>query len=516
MTGDLEQGGESVCWLPRVCPECGRLADEEPPTRCPRCGAPIGTDADDRAQSEPAAVAPPDLADLFQMAAREAARFRDSLPERQVIAPAALDQVRAAFGGPLQGPPMPPHQVLAELISAATPGLVASAGPRFFGFVTGGALPAATAADMLAAGWDQAPFNAVLSPAGTAAEDAAGTWLKALLGIPGSASVGFVTGAQAANTVGLATARHHVLAEAGWDVERKGLAAAPRVRVVASVERHATIDRSLRLLGFGTDLVEEVPADPNGAIDVSALADVLRAGSAGPTIVCLQAGNVNTGACDNLRTACSVVHEHGGWAHVDGAFGLWAAAYPGTRHLVDGVELADSWSCDGHKWLNVPYDSGFAFCSRPDVHVAAMAYTAAYLTSATVAEPGRADYTAESSRRARGFAVWAALRELGRDGVAAVVERCCRLARRFADQLSAGGADVLNDVVLNQVLVGFGDDARTDRVIAGIQRDGTCWMGGTTWRGRRLMRISVSNYATTESDVDRSVEALLRLASRDG
>jgi glutamate/tyrosine decarboxylase-like PLP-dependent enzyme len=449
------------------------------------------------------------------MAATEAVRYRESLPGRQVTAPADLDTVRAALGGPLQAAPIPPHQVLAELISAATPGLVATASPRFFGFVTGGALPAATAADMLAAGWDQVPFNAVLSPAGTAAEETAGTWLKELLGIPETASVGFVTGAQGANSVGLATARHHVLAETGWDVERKGLAGAPRVRVVAGVERHATIDRSLRLLGFGTDLVEKVPADPNGAIDVSALAEVLRAGRADPTIVCLQAGNVNTGACDDLRAACPVVHEHGGWAHVDGAFGLWAAAYPGTRHLVDGVELADSWGCDGHKWLNVPYDSGFAFCSRPDVHVAAMAYTAAYLVGSAGSEtrPGRADYTAESSRRARGFAVWAALRELGRDGVADLVERCCRLARRFADQLSAGGAEVLNDVVLNQVLVGFGDDARTDRVIAGIQRDGTCWMGGTTWRGRRLMRISVSNHATTESDVDRSVDAILRLAS---
>ncbi|HEX6076036.1 MAG TPA: aminotransferase class V-fold PLP-dependent enzyme [Micromonosporaceae bacterium] len=453
------------------------------------------------------------MADLFRAAAAEAARYRDSLPDRPVPAPADLDAVRTAFGGPLQAAPKPPGEVLAEVVAAAGKGLVASAGPRFFGFVTGGALPAATAAEILAAGWDQVPFNAVLSPAGTAAEEAAGTWLKDLLGIPATASVGFVTGAQAANTVGLAAARHHVLAEADWDVERNGLAGAPPVRVVASVERHATIDRSLRLLGFGTDLLEEVPTDANGAIDVNRLEQVLRAGPAGPTIVCLQAGNVNTGACDDLRAACTVVHDHGGWVHVDGAFGLWAAAYPGTRHLVDGVELADSWGCDGHKWLNVPYDSGFAFCSMPDVHVAAMAYTASYLVGSGM-EPGRADYTAESSRRARGFAVWAALRELGRDGVADLVERCCRLARRFADRLSASGVEVANDVVLNQVMVGFGDDARTDRVIEDIQRDGTCWMGGTTWHGRRLMRISVSNYATTESDVDRSVDAILRLAGR--
>src|SRR5690606_20377879 len=236
--------------------------------------------------------------------------------------------------------------------------------------------------------------------------------------------VGFVTGAQAANTVGLASARHHVLAEAGWDVERRGLIGAPHVRVIAGVERHATIDRSLRLLGFGSDVIEEVRADRNGAIDIDHLAQVLAAGPAAPTIVCLQAGNVNTGACDDLRTACELAHRHGGWVHVDGAFGLWAAASPATRHLVDGVELADSWGCDGHKWLNVPYDSGFAFCSRPEVQVAAMSYTASYLVGSGVV-PGPADYTPESSRRARGFAVWAALQELGREGVAALVERCC-------------------------------------------------------------------------------------------
>ncbi|MFS8522512.1 MAG: aminotransferase class V-fold PLP-dependent enzyme, partial [Micromonosporaceae bacterium] len=407
--------------------------------------------------------------------------------------------------------PTPPERVVDELIEAAEGGLVASAGPRFFGFVIGGALPAATAADILATGWDQCAFNTVLSPAADAAERAAGAWLRQLLGLPQSASVGFVTGGQAANTVGLCAGRHHVLAQAGWDVERDGLVGAPRVRVLASEERHATIDRSLRLLGLGTAAVEEVPADPRGAIDVAALARQLAAGPAGPTIVCLQAGNVNTGACDDLRRGCEVAHEHGAWVHVDGAFGLWAAASPATRHLVDGVELADSWACDGHKWLNVPYDCGFAFCSRPDVHAAAMSYSASYLVGSG-GEPTLADFTAESSRRARGFAVWAALRELGRSGVADLVERCCALARRFADGLTAAGFEVCNEVVLNQVLVSFGDDATTDRVIEAIQRDGTCWMGGTTYRGRRLMRISVCNATTTEADVDRSVAAIRRLA----
>ncbi|HEU0041219.1 MAG TPA: aminotransferase class V-fold PLP-dependent enzyme, partial [Jiangellaceae bacterium] len=402
---------------------------------------------------------------------------------------------------------------LDELVQAAQGGLMATAGPRFFGFVIGGSLPAATAADIIATGWDQCAFNAVLAPAASAAEQGAGAWLKDLLGIPATASVGFVTGAQQANTVGLAAARQHVLAENGWDVGRDGLNGAPRIRVVASAERHATIDRSLRLLGFGTSAIETVDADANGAIDVDDLARVLAAGPPSPTIVCLQAGNVNTGACDNLRSGSDVAHRHGAWVHVDGAFGLWAAASPTTRGLVDGVELADSWGCDGHKWLNVPYDAGFVFCARPEVHAAAVSYTAAYLIGSGGASAGSADFTLESSRRARGFAVWAALRELGRDGVAELVERTCRLARRFAAALAEGGAEIANDVVLNQVLVGFGDDARTERVIAAVQRDGTCWLGGTMWRGRQLMRISVSNWSTTENDIDRSAAAIMRVAA---
>jgi glutamate/tyrosine decarboxylase-like PLP-dependent enzyme len=408
--------------------------------------------------------------------------------------------------------PTSPGEVLDELVAAAEPGLVASAGPRYFGFVTGGSLPAATAADVLAAGWDQLAFNAVTSPAAAVAEEVAGGWLRELLGIPATASVGFVTGGQAANTVGLAAARHHVLAQAGWDVERDGLHAAPAVRVLAGEERHATIDRSLRLLGFGTGVVQPVAAGPDGSIDLRDLERVL-AGTSGPLIVCLQAGNVNTGACDGLREASNLTHDRGGWVHVDGAFGLWAAASPNKRHLVDGVELADSWACDGHKWLNVPYDSGFAFCARPEVHAAAVRYTAAYLVGSGGSAAGSADYTLESSRRARGFSVWAALRELGRSGVADLVDRCCRLAERFAEGLTAGGAHIGNEVVLNQVLVGFGSDETTDAVVEAVQRDGTCWTGGTSWQGRRLMRISVSNWLTTEEDVDRCVEAILRLAA---
>jgi glutamate/tyrosine decarboxylase-like PLP-dependent enzyme len=445
--------------------------------------------------------------DLFSLAAQEAARYRARVVTERVT-PA---EPKITFAGALPQQTGDAAEVLRELITTAEGGLMASAGPRFFGFVVGGALPVATAADILAAGWDQNAFNGLLAPAAIAAEETAGDWLKDLLGIPATASVGFVTGAQAANTVGLAAARHHALTSVGWDVERRGLHGAPPVRVLAGAERHATIDRSLRLIGFGSDVIEQVPAGPNGAIDIAELRRVLGEDDERPVIVCLQAGNVNTGACDDLRAACELTHERGGWVHVDGAFGLWAAASPASRHLVDGIELADSWGCDGHKWLNVNYDSGFAFCAHPEIHAAAASYTASYLVGSANPQNAAA-LTLESSRRARGFAVWAALRYLGRDGVAELIDRCNRLARRFAGRLTDAGFEVANDVVLNQVLVGFGDDARTDAVIDAVQRDGTCWMGGTTWRGRQFMRISVSNATTTEADVDRSVEAIVSLA----
>ena len=454
-----------------------------------------------------------DLTSLFDRAARAAADHRAGLAQAPVPARSSAEELRRSVDRELRDQPTPAGDVLDELVGAFGPGLVGTPGPRFFGFVIGGALPAASAADMVAVGWDQCAFNATLSPAAAVAEEVAGSWLKELLRLPQEATVGFVTGAQGANTVSLATARHHVLAGAGWDVERDGLLAAPAVRVVASVERHATIDRALRLLGFGTAVVEQVATDANGAIDVADLAAVLARAEPGPTIVCLQSGNVNTGACDDLRAACAVARRHGAWVHVDGAFGLWAGASAARAHLVDGVDLADSWSCDGHKWLNVPYDCGFAICAHPQVHAGSLSYTAAYLTGQGGPTPALGDLVPESSRKARGFAVWAALRELGRDGVADLVERCCSLARRFADGLQVGGAEVVNDVVLNQVLVSFGSDERTDRVVEAVQREGTCWLGATTWHGRRLMRVSVSNWSTTEDDVDRSVAAILRVAA---
>lgn len=440
------------------------------------------------------------------------ADYRERLPAARVAPLSGRAEVGSALGVGVPAGPTSLEQVIGELVAAATPGLMASAGPRYFGFVIGGSLDAALVADILASGWDQCAFNEALSPAAIAVEDVAGRWLKELLGLPAAASVGFVTGAQTANTVGLAAARWWVLDQAGWDVGRDGLFAAPRVRLLVGAERHATIDRAVRLLGFGESAIEEVPALQTGAMDTNALATALADDIDRPTIVCAQAGNVNTGACDDLRAAAQAARTARAWLHVDGAFGLWAAASPRTRHLVQGLELADSWACDGHKWLNVPYDSGYAICAHPDVHATAMAYTASYLTGQ---DAGRAfaggDFVPESSRRARGFATWAAIRSLGRSGVAGLVERCCALAKRFADGLSAlNGLEIVNEVALNQVLVRVGDEATTNRIARWLQDDGTLWLGATTWRGERLLRISVSNWSTTEEDIDRCVEAVAR------
>ena len=457
----------------------------------------------------------PDLPDALRRTAERVADYRSRVGDRPVAPAFDHEGLRAALGGPMPAAGTDPDAVIDQLAGAVEPALTASVGPRYFGFVVGGALESATRADILTTGWDQLAFNAASSPASAIVEEVAGEWLKEVLGLPSGATFGLVTGGQAATTVGLAAARHHLLAQAGWDVEARGLSGSPGVRVVASEERHATIDRSLRLLGIGTDAVEVVPADRAGAIDTGALAAALEAGSNAPAIVCLQAGNVNTGACDDLATACELAHARGAWVHVDGAFGLWAAASPSRRALVTGVERADSWAVDGHKWLNVPYDTGFAFCAHPDAHAASMSVTAAYLVGhGEGALRSPSDYNPESSRRARGFATWAALRELGRDGLAELVDRCCALAARFADQLGElEQVEIGNEVVLNQVLASFGSDERTDRVVAAVQRDGTCWMGGTTWRGTRYMRISVSNWSTTEADVDRSVAAISRLAA---
>ncbi|MEO5902104.1 MAG: pyridoxal-dependent decarboxylase [Ilumatobacteraceae bacterium] len=449
-----------------------------------------------------------DLHALLASAAAQAADHRAAGRDAAVARAVDPRVVKAALGE-LRNAGTDPRDVIAELVAAVEPAIVASTGPRYFGFVTGGSSPAATAADILTVGWDQNGFSAITSPASALVEEVAGGWLRELLGIPAGASFGFVTGGQGANTVGLLAARHHVLAEAGWDVEVHGLHGAPAVRVVATGERHATIDSALRFIGLGTEALVPVATGAQGEIDVSDLTRVLDE-SVGPTIVVLQAGNVNTGAFDDLAVAVPIAKAHGAWVHIDGAFGLWAAASATTRHLLAGADGADSCGTDGHKWLNVPYDCGYVFCAHPASHRAATAYTASYLVGpgeVTTRSPG--DFVLESSRRARGFATWAALRELGRNGIAEVVDTCCARARQFATELSAiDDADVVNDVVLNQVLVGFGDDARADRVIERVQRSGEAWMGGTNWHGRRLMRISVSNPLTSQADVRRAVAAI--------
>lgn len=440
------------------------------------------------------------------------AAYRGGLGNSHVAPSSTRAEIRSDIAGPVPERGASLDEVVAELIQKATPGLMASAGPRYFGFVVGGSVDAALAADILTSGWDQVAFNEALSPAAIAFEDVAGSWLKELLRVPPPASVGFVTGGQGANTVGLAAARWKVLRDHGWDVGVDGLFGAPRVRVVVGAERHATIDRSIRLLGLGEASIAVVPARPDGAMDAAVLGQVLDAEPAAPTIVVGQSGNVNTGAFDDLEQISEEAHQRRAWLHVDGAFGLWAAVSPGYTHLVDGVEGADSWGCDGHKWLNVPYDSGYAFCADSEVHATAMAYTAEYLTGQVAGrEFGGGDFVAESSRRARGFATWAAIRSMGRSGLADLIDRCCLLARRLADGVgSIPRARVVNDVVLNQVLIRVGDASFTDEVERLIQEDGTAWLGATTWRGDRLLRVAVSNWSTGEDDIDRTVEAIAR------
>ena len=457
--------------------------------------------------------------ELLEQTAGHAADFLEGLPERPVVWSAEADELRASLGGPLPDGPSDPSSVIEQLSRAADPGLVAIPSGRYFGFVIGGGLPAAVAADWLTTVWDQNAGLYVGGPSAAVVEEIAGAWLLELLGLPADVSFGFVTGCQMAHVTALAAARHGVLARAGWDVNERGLIGAPRIRVVASEERHVTVDRALRFLGLGTACVDPVPADGQGRMLPEMLHETVRK-SDGPTIVCAVAGNVNTGAVDPLEATADIAEEAGAWLHLDGAFGLWAAASPKLRHLVAGAERADSWATDMHKWLNVPYDSGIALCAHPEAHRAAMGVRASYLIHAGEGGPrDQVDWTPEFSRRARGFPVYAAIRSLGRSGIAELVDRCCAHARRFGEALAhEPGVELLNDIVLNQVLVRFLDpagdhDARTSAVVEAVQEDGTCWLGGTTWHGMRAMRISVSNWSTTEEDVDRSVEAILRAAA---
>ena len=449
-----------------------------------------------------------------------AVRYLESAGERPVGSSTTVEDMRAALGGPLPEDGEAAAQVVAELARRADPGIVATAGPRFFGFVIGGSLPAAVGADWLTSAWDQNAGLFVLSPAAAVAEETVLEWLTKLLGLPAGTGVGFVTGGQMANTTCLAAARQAVLARAGWDVAVRGLWAAPRVTVLAGEEAHVTVYGALRLLGMGDASVTKVAVDGQGRMDPQSLRTALHAVT-GPAIVCAQAGNVNTGAFDPLDEIVEAARERNAWVHVDGAFGLWAAGSARHRHLIKGVERADSWATDAHKWLNVPYDSGLAFVRDSAAHRAAMLRTAAYLQPAEP-DKGRDNYewTPEFSRRARGFPVYAALRSLGRKGVEAMVDRCCDHARLFARLLgSAPGVTIANEVVLNQVLVrfertGMDGDGWTREVISRIQRDAICWASGTVWKGRALLRISVCNWSTTEDDVRRSVAAMLAAHER--
>jgi glutamate/tyrosine decarboxylase-like PLP-dependent enzyme len=449
------------------------------------------------------------MKNLLKAATERSIRYLEGLETRDVAPSLEAINHISQLDEALPDHPTDPETVLGLLDDIGSPATVTTAGGRYFGFVIGGSLPAALAANWLAGAWDQNAGLDVSSPVAAALEQVALRWLLDVLSLPAEAGGGFVTGATMANFTALAAARHAILQKFGWNVEAQGLFGAPPVTVVVGEEVHVSVLKALSLLGLGRDQVVRVPVDGQGRMRADALPEL-----SGSTIVCIQAGNVNTGAFDPAPEICAAAHQAGAWVHVDGAFGLWAAAAPERAHLSSGVEEADSWATDAHKWLNVPYDSGIAFCRNPEHLRAAMSTSAAYLVQDGTREPYQ--YTPEMSRRARGIEIWAALRSLGRSGLADLIERTCGYASRFAAGLSEAGYRILNEVVLNQVLVSFGDDEATRRVISGIQADGTCWCGGTVWQGHTAMRISVSSWATTEAHVERSLAAMLRIAAEQG
>ena len=446
------------------------------------------------------------MEDLIAEAARRSARYLGGLKERGVVPQAEALGRLGGFDVPLQAEPLAPEAVLAELDELGSAATVASAGPRYFGFVTGGTLPAALAANILAGAWDQNAAFRVMSPAVAVLEEVCRQWLVALFGLPPEAGIGFVTGATMANFSALAAARHALLGRLGWDVEARGLFGAPPIPVVVGAEVHVSVLKALSLLGLGRERVVRVAVDGQGRMRPEAIPALNE-----PAIICVQSGNVNTGAFDPAAEICAIARASESWVHVDGAFGLWAAACPDRAHLAAGIPAAHSWATDAHKWLNVPYDSGIVFVRDPQHLKASMSSSAAYLIAGDAREPGH--YTPELSRRARGIEIWAALRSLGRSGLADLIGRNCRYARCFAEGLTRAGYRVLNEVALNQVLVSFGDAERTRRVISAVQQDGTCWCGGTEWQGQAAMRISVSSWATSGEDVERSLQAIIRAAS---
>ena len=443
---------------------------------------------------------------LLEDAARRSIAYRASIDKRAVAPDArSIENVRA-FDEPMSESGAKASDTLAMLDAIGSPAAVAMTGPRYFGFVIGGSMPVSLAANWLAGAWDQNAAMHEVTPAVSVIERVAADWMLDILGLPGNCGSAFVTGGTVANFTSLAAARNRVLRNAGWDVRSDGLFGAPEIDVFVGAEAHPTLLKSLSLLGLGEKRVTTIEVDEQGRMRADRIPEL-----SGPTIICTQVGNINSGAFDPINDICDCTAEANAWVHIDGAFGLWAAASKEFSAICSGIERADSWATDAHKWLNVPYDCGVAFARDATALKDAMAITADYLiTDSDFRNPS--DYTPELSRRARGVEVWAALRTLGRHGVADMIERCCRHARRFGDELSSAGYKVLNDVVLNQVLVSFQDDETTLRVVAALQQDGTCWCGSTVWHGVTAMRISVSNWSTTDDDVTASLNAMLRIA----
>lgn len=484
----------------------------------------------------------PEFRKTLEAAFDHAVSHLENLDQTSVAATADLETLRSRINQPLPREGVPSEQVIHDLVADVAGGLLGSAGGRFFGWVIGGALPAAVGADWLTSTWQQNSALYACSPAAAVVEETVGIWLKEILGLPAQASFGLVTGCQMAHVTCLAAARHALLKKHGWDVESEGMFGAPAIRILSSSECHGSFERAVRLLGFGQSHVKLLPVDDEGRLLPKALEGELKRDSASPTLVLLQAGDINIGAYDSFETLIPIAHASEAWVHVDGAFGLWAGASPRLRHLVKGIDAADSWATDGHKWLNVPFDSGFAFVADPEAHRASLSIRAAYLTHAADARD-QVDWNPEWSRRARGFPAYAALRQLGRDGVAEMIERCCSHAHSLTMRIGAlPGAQVLWEPTINQGLVRFlapesvsafsrteglgnqaptkvgtpneeAHDRRTDEVIAAILKTGEAFFGGTTWRGRRAMRISVTNWRTTDADVDRVVQAVASVLS---
>ena len=454
-----------------------------------------------------------DVKNLLDRAAAHARAYVQTVDARPVGVTVSVVDLRSRLAKPLPEASTPPERVIDELVRDAEAGILGSTSGRFFGWVTGGTLPVALAADWLTSAWDQNGASNLTAPAEAVVEEVCGAWTKELLGIPASASFAFVTGTQMAHATAFAAARHRLLGDRGWDVEAKGLSGAPRIRVLTTENRHESIIRAVRLVGVGSDAIGTVPTDNAGRINTAELERALQSSAEAPTIVSLQAGDLNTGIFDPFAQACGTAHAHGAWVHVDGAFGLWAAVSQKHRHLLEGAALADSWSTDGHKWLNLPFDSGFVFVADAAAHRAAFAQGSSYSVP-TAGLRNQKDWNPDWSRRGRGFTAYAAIRALGRAGIAEIVERCCTLAERLVTGIGAlPGAEIAARPIINQGLVRFlapdGDhDRRTDAVIRRIQADGIAWFGGATWRGMRVMRISVCNWATTERHIDESIAAV--------